>query len=89
MLDEIVKKQGKYSMGSSLLLCTLESNCATRNVEQLLLSRKDIGLHLEWCWLMAARLRRSESVRAISDLGVDISASNEDNQTALHLVSEN
>lgn len=89
MLDQIIKNQGKYNMGSSLLLCTLESDCATRSVEQLLLSRKDIGLNLEWCWLMAARLGRPKSVRAISDMGVDISASDGDNQTALHLASEN
>ena len=89
MLDKIVEKRGKYSMGSSLLLCTLESNCTTRNVELMLLSRKDIVLNLEWCWLMAARLGRPKSMRAIFDLGVNISASNGHDQTALHLVSEN
>ena len=89
MLDKIVEKRGKYSMGSSLLLCTLESKCTTRNIERMLLSRKDIELDLEWCWLMAARQGRLKTVQAIFDLGIDISVFDGNGQTALHLVSEN
>ncbi|KAL9119256.1 MAG: hypothetical protein Q9187_004192 [Circinaria calcarea] len=89
MLDKIVEKRGECITATSLLLYTLESNCTTRNIERMLLSRNDIGLDLEWCWLVAARIGGLRTVRAILGLGVDISVSDGNGRTALHLVSEN